>query len=640
MNKIFSCSCIWLLISTIGAAPIFSQTASTIVSSQSEFDTAVQDANAGDSIVWTSGTYHDIFLDIDKDGIIVTAEENGGVVFTGSSRVEIPADLVQFSGFQFIAGDIGTEHVIRIDGSDVFVTQINIQDYTSYKYLIIDELSQRVTVSYSNFENRINLDDQNILSILVDDDTPGYHKVQYCSFKNFEGTGNDMGVEPVRIGVSTQSEFISGSIIEYCYFTQCDGDGELISNKAAKNVMRYNTFQNNAKAELVLRHGNQGIVYGNFFLNNMGGIRVREGSDHFIYNNYFEGLDRRSIYLQNEASDPLENIHIYFNTIVNSAEVLLGGDGGSNPPKNVVLANNIFSQPESNLFEDATGAEDWIGNISKGSLGITRPPAGLSDVDPKLETNENGFQQLGSDSPAIDAAESGYSPLPEFDEIDIDPEILLDLMKQTRPELIELKDVGAVEYAASVVVTPHVDESNTGPAYLTGEETVILATEVIGNGSIVLDPPSGLYPVGTSVLVTAIPGSGGVFVEWSGAATGSTNPETVTLNDNSKIVATFSPVLSIDDISEDVGLHLFPNPASNQLNIEISVEDFIEVEMEVYTISGEKTDLHLDGNYGAGVHTLRMDISRLPDGVYFVRFKKYDHWDSLILNTNIKFIKD
>ncbi|MEQ9298152.1 MAG: chondroitinase-B domain-containing protein [Cyclobacteriaceae bacterium] len=452
------------------------------VSSLTEFREAHDQATPGDTIIWVSGTYANVFMDITRDGLIIMAATNGGVVFNGASKVEIHSDDILFSGFQYIGGDINDDHVIRIWGSDVFITQINIQDYTSYKYLIIDEDSRRTTVSYSNFENRLNLDDQNILSILVDTE-PGYHKVQYCSFKNFEGTGNDLGIEPVRIGVSTQAHLNSRSIVEYCYFTNCDGDGELISNKAAQNVMRYNTFVDNSKAELVLRHGDEAIVYGNFFINNMGGVRVREGSGHYIYNNYFEGLDKRAIYLQNDPSDPLSDIHIYHNTIINSREFILGGDGG-NPPQNVTIANNIFTDPQDDLFEDATGNETWIGNISSGSLGINQPD-GLLDADPLLAVNDSGYFQLENESPAINAAEGGYPEIPLFDGLDYDNELALDLMQQVRQAAIADRTIGAAEPSA-IRVHPHATADNTGPDYFREEEVI---TSIVDTESV-----SSIYP--------------------------------------------------------------------------------------------------------------------------------------------------
>ncbi|MEQ8238958.1 MAG: chondroitinase-B domain-containing protein, partial [Cyclobacteriaceae bacterium] len=297
----------------------FSQTRFDI-SSESEFYDARNQANAGDSVVWEAGLYKDVFMVINVKGLVVIADSPGSVIFSGGSKVEIEADEVVLSGFQFVGGDIGSDHVISNWGSDVLITQINIQSYECYKYLIVDEDSRRTTISHSNFENRVTVADQNILSILVDNE-PGYHKIQYCSFRNFPGNGNDEGVEPIRIGVSSQGHLDSRTVVEYCYFENCDGDGEIISNKATQNVIRYNTFINNTKAELVLRHGDEAVVYGNFFLDNMGGVRVREGQNHFIYNNYFSGITRRAIFLQNEASDPLDSIHIYFNTIVDSEEV-------------------------------------------------------------------------------------------------------------------------------------------------------------------------------------------------------------------------------------------------------------------------------------------------------------------------------
>ena len=359
------------------------------VASGTEFFEAQALAIAGDTIAWRSGTYSDTRMDINKDGLIVTARPHGTALFTGASRVIINADDVTFAGFQYIGGNIGTLNVIDIFGSDVTITQVNIQKYTSHKYLVVDEISRRTTISYCNFENRLNLDDKNILSILVDNE-PGYHKIQHCSFKNFAGIGKDEGIEPIRIGVSTQGHLDSRTLVEYCYFTMCNGDGEIISHKSRQNVYRYNTFENNPVSELVLRHGDEGIIYGNFFLNNKGGIRIREGSDHFIYNNYFEGIDERAIWLMNDPVDPLSNIHIYHNTIINSENLRLGGDGNS-PPSNVTIANNVFTDPRDQLFNQATGNEIWINNLSSGDIGINEPSTGLTETDPQLAENTEGF---------------------------------------------------------------------------------------------------------------------------------------------------------------------------------------------------------------------------------------------------------
>ena len=452
--------CSLLLLSSLNAEVYYA-------SSQQEFDDAHDNAALNDSIIWLSGIYSDIYMNIVKDHLVVAAENLGGTIFTGESRVNITGDYITLQGFQFLDGNIGTKDVINTTGSYNLFTQINIRAYISYKYLRVREESQYVNITYCNFENRLNLDDQNILSILVDEENPGYHKIQYCSFKNFDGTGNDMGIEPIRIGLSTQADHISRSLVEYCYFTQCNGDGEIISSKASQNVFRFNTFENNPKAELVLRHGSEAIVYGNFFLDGKGGIRVREGQNHYIYNNYFFDMDDRAIYLQNEDSDPLDNINIAYNTVIDCSEIILGGNG-NDKPTNVTFANNIFSDPDDNIFEDPTGTETWISNISFGDLGITLPASGITMINPQLVENSEGFFGLAQTSPAINAAQPGYSFLPQFESMDnIDTEVLFDLMGQSRPTSIAEKDLGCNEYPHIILIQPIATEDNTGPSYNT-----------------------------------------------------------------------------------------------------------------------------------------------------------------------------
>lgn len=445
------------------------------VNSQTTFDNALSSATSGDIIEWEDGTYPNIFMDITVSGITVQAETSGDVIFNGTSRVEIDVNTnnVTFKGFQYIGGDIGTSHVARIYGNNVLFENVNISEYTCYKYLIVEDESQYTTIKNCNFEHRVNNPDQNILSILVSATQAGYHKVQYCSFKNFDGEPDtsgsigDAGVEVIRIGVSTTADFESKSIIEYCYFTNCNGDGEIISHKANGCIYRYNTFENNPSSELVLRHGDKGIVYGNFFMNNMGGVRIQEASNHVIYNNYFNNLSSRSVYLRDDDSDPVENVLIAYNTFVNTENVLLSGGGDDQVPTNTTIANNIFSNTENgnDLIDDATGNETWINNIFNGTLGITTPASGLSNADAELSLNTEGFYTISTTSPVIDNGQSGYAALPVFTSFDYDNEILLDVLLNTRPNDETLKDIGCEEYSASSVLKPHVTEANTGPDY-------------------------------------------------------------------------------------------------------------------------------------------------------------------------------
>ena len=66
----------------------------------------------------------------------------------------------------------------------------------------------------------------------------------------------------------------------------------------------------------------------------------------------------------------------------------------------------------------------------------------------------------------------------------------------------------------------------------------VLTINVVGTGTVT--PASGSsYVCGTPVTVTATPGSGYSFGQFGGALTGSTNPQVLTLNTSSTVIATF-----------------------------------------------------------------------------------------------------
>lgn len=70
--------------------------------------------------------------------------------------------------------------------------------------------------------------------------------------------------------------------------------------------------------------------------------------------------------------------------------------------------------------------------------------------------------------------------------------------------------------------------------------TYTLSATVNGSGTVT--PISGTYDEGTTAIVTAKPASGYLFTGWSGDATGTTNPLTVTMSDNKTITATFTAI--------------------------------------------------------------------------------------------------
>jgi hypothetical protein len=67
------------------------------------------------------------------------------------------------------------------------------------------------------------------------------------------------------------------------------------------------------------------------------------------------------------------------------------------------------------------------------------------------------------------------------------------------------------------------------------------ATSVTGPGALTLDPPSGTYPAGTVVTVTATPDAGAIFTGFGGDLTGTTSPQPLTVDADKSVSASFVP---------------------------------------------------------------------------------------------------
>ncbi|GEM_PF-1676346 len=87
-------------------------------------------------------------------------------------------------------------------------------------------------------------------------------------------------------------------------------------------------------------------------------------------------------------------------------------------------------------------------------------------------------------------------------------------------------------------VTMDGDKSIT--ATFTELPPVTLTVDVVGNGSVTLDPAGGSYPFGTVVQLTAAPDADWHFSGWSGDLTGNTTPASITMNADKAVTATFT----------------------------------------------------------------------------------------------------
>ena len=114
-------------------------------------------------------------------------------------------------------------------------------------------------------------------------------------------------------------------------------------------------------------------------------------------------------------------------------------------------------------------------------------------------------------------------------------------------------------YSVTLEVTgPSGTDTETKTNYITVTTPIQYTLTVInvGSASVTLDPADGTYDAGTEVQLTPIPGSGWAFNGWSGDLSGYSNPDTIVMNSDKTVAATFDEDGDADGISdaeEDAG---------------------------------------------------------------------------------------
>ena len=66
------------------------------------------------------------------------------------------------------------------------------------------------------------------------------------------------------------------------------------------------------------------------------------------------------------------------------------------------------------------------------------------------------------------------------------------------------------------------------------------------------------------------------------------------------------------------------NPFNPSTSIVYSIKEPSQVNLNIFSITGQKVAMLVNGYMNAGVHTVKFDGSRLASGVYFYRFESYN----------------
>ena len=433
---------------------------SITVSSIAELQSAINNAKPGDVILLKNGVYTTTAdIPVSKAGtaklsITIAAQNLGKAEITGAGGFNLVsgASYIVIRGFKFTHA----ASKARTSGGSTFCrfTQNIFQTPGTGDYLTLAGSDHQV--DYNTFQNKDSLG-KFIAVKGTGSQIAERLWIHHNYFKTHKNQGNRNGAEAFQFGLSGFSLSSSNSFVEHNLFEDCAGENELISVKASRVIVRYNTIRN-CPAQFTLRHGNFNQVYGNYFINTPG-LRIF-GDDHIIHSNHFENCSL-GINIGNggaEVADgaPLtshdrpDRVLIAFNTLVNNKDNIIQTarkDGlGSTF---ITIANNIIQGggPAVSIvgpYKDPS----WENNIIFNTKGAGDIPAGFyKNIDPKLLKDANGEYHLQKGSPAINASTGNYSA------------VTVDMDGQQR---ISPLDVGADELSNAKVVARILIPSDVG----------------------------------------------------------------------------------------------------------------------------------------------------------------------------------
>ncbi len=394
------------------------------VSSLDELQTAIARAVPGDVIVLKDGMYtSNSDITIDKQGtssmpITITSESISGAVIGGIGGFSLvkPAEYIVIKGFKFIHA----ASKARMAGGTRFCrwTRNIFETPGSGDYLTIAGSDHEV--DYNTFQNKDSLG--KFIAIKgTGSQIAERLSIHHNYFKTHKNQGNRNGAEALQFGLSGFSLSSSNSVVENNLFEDCAGENELISIKASRVTVRYNTIRN-CPAQFTLRHGNFNQVYGNYFINTPG-LRIF-GDDHVIHSNHFENCSI-AINIGNggaEVADgaPLtshdrpDRILIAFNTIVNNKTNIVQTNRANGLGSTfVTIVHNIIQGggPAASIVGPFVNS-NWEDNIIFKTDGPGDIPAsGYVSIDPKLSKEPSGSYHLIPGSPAIDHVKKDYTSI-------------------------------------------------------------------------------------------------------------------------------------------------------------------------------------------------------------------------------------
>lgn len=363
---------IWLKISSLLLCCLFTQQvyATTYnVSSIGDYQATVNKLTPGDRIVLKNGVWRDFEILFEGKGtavqpIVLEAETKGQVLISGQSNLRLAGEHLVVKGLVFKNGFSPTSTVISFRKN-----KTELANYSRVTEIVVDNFSnperfendswvmmygKHNRFDHNHLEGKSNKGVTMAVRLNTDASRENYHRIDHNYFGPRSILGSNGG-ETLRVGTSHYSLSDSFTTVENNYFDRCDGELEIISNKAGQNKFIGNVFYQ-SRGTLTMRHGNDTLVEDNVFFGNgadhTGGIRVIN-KRQTIRNNYLEGLagyrfGGALVVMNGVPNSPINRYHqvedsiIENNTLIDSQHIQLAA--GSDAERSAIPLNTTFNK--------------------------------------------------------------------------------------------------------------------------------------------------------------------------------------------------------------------------------------------------------------------------------------------------------
>ena len=376
---------------------VISMANTVIVKNIEELNEANKKALPGDIIVLQNGEWKNVTINLDCTGtqerpITFKAQTPGKVLITGNSKLKLGGSFIIVDGFYFTAGYAGEDVIsYRINNKQLAnncrVTNTVVNNFNNPK-----RMDENYWVAFYGKNNRLDhcsfIDKKNLgvlLAVVLDDDRSreNFHSIDHNYFGRRPALASNGG-EIMRVGVSQHCQFNSNTQIKNNFFENCDGETEIVSIKSCANVIEENIFKE-CQGSVVLRHGDNNLVAGNYFLGNdktaTGGVRVINKGQKVLNNIFYKcrGVDFRSplAIMNGIPNSPANryvqviNAEITGNSFYECSPITLceGSDTERTlPPLNVTIARNKFYNTRDSIiykvYDDISGIKFSENNAS------------------------------------------------------------------------------------------------------------------------------------------------------------------------------------------------------------------------------------------------------------------------------------